>query len=202
MKKILYSSIFLLAFLNISCSVYQTIVNISRLKFKLGQVNNVLVDGISIQGKTSLKDFKPLEVIKLTAAVANKSLPVSFTLNVDANNPNDGTGGYPKTNATIKAFPWKLYIENKETISGDLGHPVSVPGTGELTVIPIQINLDLYKFFSDKGFEGIIKLALAISGEKGYYSKLALYAKPTVTSPIGDITYPGELKIISKEFTN
>ncbi len=202
MKKIIFASLFLFAFINLSCSVYQTLVNVSRLKFKLGQVNSVLVDGISIQGKTSVKDFNALEVIKLTAAVANKSLPISFTLNVEAKNPNDGTGGYPKTNATIKAFPWKLYIENKETISGDLGHPVSVPGTGELTVIPIRVNLNLYKFFSDKGFEGIIKLALAISGEKGYSSNLALYAKPTVTSPIGDITYPGELKIVSKEFTN
>jgi len=202
MKKTIIASLFLFAFINISCSVYQTLVNVSRLKFKLGTVNNLLVDGISVQGKTSVKDFKPLEVIKLTAAIARKSLPVSFTLNVDANNPNDGTGGYPKTNATIKAFPWKLYIENKETISGDLGQPVSVPGTGELTVIPIQINLDLYKFFSDKGYDSIINLALAISGEKGYASKLALYAIPTVSSPLGDITYPGELKIVSKEFTN
>jgi hypothetical protein len=202
MKKTIFASLFIFAFLNISCSVYQTLVNVSRLKFKLGAVNNLLVDGISVQGKTSVKDFKPLEVIKLTAAIARKSLPVSFTLNVDANNPNDGTGGYPKTNATIKAFPWKLYIENKETISGDLGQPVTVPGTGELTVIPIQINLDLYKFFSDKGFESMINLGFAISGEKGHSSNLALYAKPTVTSPIGDITYPGELKIVSKEFTN
>ena len=202
MKKIIFTSLFLLAFINISCSVYQTIVNVSRLKFKLGQVNNVLVDGISIQGKTSIKDFKPLEIIKLTASLARKSLPVSFTLNVEANNPNDGTGGYPKTNATIKSLPWKLYIENKETISGDLGHPVSVPGTGELTVIPIQINLDLYKFFSDKGLESMINLAFAIGGEKGHSSNIELFAKPTVTSPIGDITYPGELKIVSKEFTN
>jgi hypothetical protein len=202
MKKFLITSVFLFAFINVGCSVFQTLVNVSRLKFKLGQVNNFLVDGISIQGKTSLKDFKAMDVIKLTASVANKSLPVSFTLNVQANNPNDGTGGYPKTNATIKDFPWKLYIENKETISGNLGHPVSVPGTGELITIPIQINLDLYKFFSDKGLEGIIKLAFAVSGEKGYSSNIALYAKPTVTSMIGDITYPGELKIVSKEFTN
>lgn len=202
MKKFLIIAVFLLAFVNIGCSVFQTLVNVSRLKFKLGQVNNFLVDGISVQGKTSLKDFNPMDVIKLTASVAKKSLPVSFTLNVQANNPNDGTGGYPKTNATIKDFPWKLYIENKETISGNFGHPVSVPGTGEITTIPIQINLDLYKFFNDKGLDGIIKLALAISGEKGYSSSIALYAKPTVTSSIGDITYPGELKIVSKEFTN
>ena len=67
-------------------------------------------------------------------------MPATFTLNVNALNPNDGTGGYPETNATIVAFPWRLMINNKETVTGDIGSPFSVPGTGEAAVIPIQIN--------------------------------------------------------------
>ncbi len=202
MKKIILPLLLLFAFTNISCSIYKTLVNISRLKFKLGKINNLTVSGISVEGKTKLSDFNAMDILKLSSSFAGKKFPVSFTLNVKAKNPNDGTGGYPSTNATIKSFPWKLLIDNKETISGNISRPISVPGTGQITTIPIQMNVDLLKFFGDKGYESLIKLALSVAGEKGYSSNIALYAKPTVSSPLGDITYPGELKIVSKQFTN
>jgi hypothetical protein len=202
MKKIIYIVLFLLlAIPNWSCSVYQTIVNISRLKFKLDQVNNFLVSGIPVSNKTQLKDFSAAEILKISSSFAQGKLPVSFTLNVQAKNPNDGTGGYPKTSATIKSFPWRLLLDEKETISGNIGSPVSVPGTGELTNIPIQLNLDLMTFFKDRGYESLINLALNIGGYKKSASSVVLLAQPTVGTSIGNITYPGELKIVSYQFT-
>ena len=201
MKKILLLSIALLLTTS-SCSVYESMVNISRLKFKLGDVNNFTVSGINISNKRSLQDFNALEVLSLTSAVASGKLPASFTLNVEAKNPNDGTGGYPQTNATLKKFPWRLEIDNIETISGNIGNPVSVPGTGEITNIPLTMNIDLIEFFGNKGLDNLMNLALTLGGEQGSSSKLSLYATPTVSSPLGDIKYPGELKIVDQAFTN
>ncbi|MHB1688098.1 MAG: hypothetical protein ACYCVH_12100 [Ignavibacteriaceae bacterium] len=201
-KLIVVSFVAFLAFSNISCSIYQTLINISRLKFKLGNVDRFVVSGVNFEGKKSASDFKPIEVLKLTAAIVQRTFPVSFTLNVEVKNPNDGTGGYARTDATIKSFPWSLYVDDKQTISGNIESPVAVPGTGEVTVIPIQIHLDLFRFFRDKDYESLINLALAISGNKGTSSKLALYAQPTVATPIGDITYPQQLKIVNLSFTN
>ena len=64
------------------CSFYNTMVNVSRLKFKLGAVNNFSVGDISLSDKNTLKDFNPLDIIKLTAVATKGELPVSFTLNV------------------------------------------------------------------------------------------------------------------------
>jgi hypothetical protein len=195
-------SIISLTFLLTSCSVYQTMVNLSRLKFKLGVVNNLTLNGINISNKKSISDFNATELLKLTSVITSGKLPASFTLNVEAKNPNDGSGGYPKTDATLKAFPWKLEIDNVETISGDIGSPVSVPGTGEVTNIPLTMNLDLIEFFGNKGLDNLVNLALALGGQEGSSSKLTLYATPTVSSPLGDIKYPGELKIVDQSFTN
>ena len=195
-------SIISLTFLLTSCSVYQTMVNLSRLKFKLGAVNNLTLNGINISNKKSISDFNATELLKLTSVITSGKLPASFTLNVEAKNPNDGSGGYPKTDATLKAFPWKLEIDNVETISGDIGSPVSVPGTGEVTNIPLTMNLDLIEFFGNKGLDNLVNLALALGGQEGSSSKLTLYASPTVSSPLGDIKYPGELKIVDQSFTN
>jgi len=202
MKKTIYLVVFLaLALLGWSCSVYQTMVNISRLKFKLDQVNNFQINGVSVSNKTKLKDFSAVEILKISSSFVKGKLPASFTINVQAKNPNDGSGGYPGTNAVIKSFPWKLIIDDKETISGNISSPVSVPGTGEVTIIPIQLNIDLMDFFKDRGYEALINLALNIGGYKSSAMSIALLARPTVSTAIGNITYPGELKIVSYQFT-
>jgi hypothetical protein len=201
MKKIILLSIAIL-FTSTSCSVYQTMVNLSRLQFKLGDVNNFTVNGINISNKKSLQDFNALELLNLTQSIATGKLPASFTLNVEAKNPNDGTGGYPKTNATLKEFPWRLEIDNVETIAGNIGSSVSVPGTGEIQNIPLTMNIDLIEFFGNKGLDNLVNLALTLGGQQGSSAKLALFATPTVTSPIGDIKYPGEIKIVEQSFTN
>ncbi len=201
MKKLLLPILLLFALTNLSCSVYETFVNLSRLKFKLGGVNNFQLNGVSIANKSGINDFSALEILKISSAVAQGSLPVSFTVNVEAMNPNDGTGGYPKTNATLKSFPWRLFIDDKETISGNISSPAEVPGTGELTNIPIQLELDLVRFFKDQGYESLLNLALNLGGYGGTSSRITVFAKPIVSSALGDISYPEELKIVNFEFT-
>ncbi len=202
MKKLIYVSAVIFALSSISCSVLNTIANISRLQFKLGTVNQVQVNGISVEGKKSINDFSPLELLNLAGTAAKGSLPVSFIINVEAKNPNDGTGGYPRSDIGLASFPWKLFIDGKETITGNLNNPVNVPGVGEVTNIPLRVNVDLVKFFGNQDYKSLINLVFAIAGSKGYTSKLALYARPTISTMIGNITYPSELKIVSTEFTN
>ena len=201
-NKFLYALVLLIITSLTGCSVYQTFVNISRIQFKLGTVGNFTLNGVNLSSKTKLSDFSSLEILRISSAVANGTLPVSFTLNVQAKNPNDGTGGYPNTNATIDDFPWRLFINDKKTISGGLNNPVSVPGTGQITNIPLRIDIDLVKFYQNKSYDDLINLALAIGGSKGSSSDLTLYAQPTVSTAIGPIKYPNELRIVSVQFTN
>jgi hypothetical protein len=111
----------------IQCSVYESITNISRLQFKVGSVNGFQISGINFSGKSKLNDFSAIDLLKLSASFANGTLPASFILNVEAKNPNDGTGGYKRTDATLQNFKWRLFLDDKETISGDLDQPVTVP---------------------------------------------------------------------------
>ena len=194
--------LFSLILSGIQCSVYETFTNLSRLQFKVGTVSQFQINGISISGKSKLGDFNPLDLLNLSSTFAQGTLPAFFILNVDAKNPNDGTGGYKKSDATLQNFKWRLFLDDKETISGDIDQPVTIPGTGDVTTIPLRINIDLIKFFKDKGYQSIINLALALGGNQGSSSKVSLYATPTVSSPLGNITYPGELKLVDTEFSN
>ena len=202
MKKYFVGVLFLALVLSgIQCSVYQTITNMSRLQFKVGAVSGFQIVGVSVSDKSKLNDFSAIDLLKLTSSFAGGSLPASFVLNVEAKNPNDGKGGYNRTDATLQNFKWRLFLDDKETISGDLDQPVTVPGTGEVTDIPLRINIDLLKFFKDKSYNDLVNLALALGGSKGSSSKITLYATPTVSSPFGNITYPGELKLVDYTFS-
>ncbi|HSL90714.1 MAG TPA: hypothetical protein VK870_15530 [Ignavibacteriaceae bacterium] len=201
-KTLILSLLIVIALIGIQCSIYQTMVNLSRLQFKLGDVNSFSLMNIPISNKTSISDFSALDVINITSSVSEGKFPVSFILNVNAKNPNDGTGGYTRTDATLKDFAWTLELDGKKTISGRLDNSVSVPGTGDITVIPLRMDIDLKEFFAERGYESLINLALALGGTQGSSSKVALYAKPTVSTVLGDISYPGELKIVDTQFSN
>jgi len=201
LKKITFLFIILLLLSNLSCSVFQTMSNIGRLKFKLGNVSNFTLSGITVSNKSRLADFNALDLLKLSSSFAQRNFPVSFTLNVEAVNPNDGTGGYPSTNATLKSFAWRLILDNKETVTGNIAQPVTVPGTGQAAIIPLQVNMNLISFFKEKGYESLINLALNLGGKGGSASQITLYAKPVISTMLGDLSYPQELKIIDYEFT-
>jgi hypothetical protein len=62
------------------------------------------------------------------------------------------------------------------------------------------MNLDLYQFFQDRGYQSLINLALALGGGNPTMSRLQLRAKPTIHTQFGDYTYPGEITIVDREF--
>lgn len=182
-----------------SCSVLKQMENISRLKFKLDNIGNFTVMGVNISNKSSVRDFNVLDAAQFLNGITRGTLPVSFNIYIDALNPNDG-GGYPRQDLDIVNFSWRLFIDEKETITGNISNPISVPGRDEATSFPLTINLDLYKFFSERGYDGLLDLALKLGGLGGNAHRVTLKAKPTVKSIFGNITYPGEIDIIDREF--
>ena len=196
---ILLAAFFSLTFT--SCSVLQELggaaMNLSRCSFKLDRISDFQVAGISLSGKTKL-GFA--DAAKAVTAFTTGKLPATFTLFVAASNPNDGSGGTTKTAATLTSFAWNLRLDDTPTISGDIAEPISIPGTGQQAMIPLRMNLDLYTFFKDKGYDKILGLALALGGANSSPSRVTLRAKPTIRTEFGPLTYPGEIDIIDKEF--
>jgi len=199
-KKGILFLVIIFSLFSLSCSgVYDAITNLQRLQFKLDKVTGFSAAGVGFSNASKLSDFSILDAAKLLSAFNNSKLPIEFTLNVLAKNPNDGTGGTKQSSAVIKNLAWRLFIDSKETVTGNIGG-ITVPGIGQATNIPILMSLDLFKFFSDQGYDGIINLALALGGRNGSSARITLKATPTVETVLGPITYPGEIDIIDREF--
>lgn len=211
MKKYYYTIVvsLLIAAFAVGCStlkqVVNTLENMKRLEFKLGNVNNFRLAGINITNKKSVSDLSMSDAFKLTTAFTSKRLPAEFILNVDARNPNTAkaatgnTSTSSNTTASITQFEWRLLIDDVPTITGNIASPVTVPGQGETTVIPLTVSIDLFEFFGKQGYDKLIDLATAIGGS-GNSARLKLDAKPTVKIGSFPITYPGRLTIVNHEF--
>jgi hypothetical protein len=182
------------------CAVLNTFQNIARLKYRIQSTENYRVNGVQVDNKRSIKDFSPVEMLKLTSGIVRGSLPATFTINVEAVNPNDGKGGNPRTDLSIVKFPWRLFLNDKEIVDGNISSPVYVPGKGESVIIPIQVQTDIIKLVKEKSVEDIIALLQKLGGIHGTTSNIKLLVKPSLGTPIGNIEYPDEITIADKSF--
>ena len=176
------------------------LANLQRLKFKIGGVREFRLLGIDISAKSKLSDFGATDVLRVAQSYTSRTLPVSFVLDILTVNPNDGTGGTTKTVSTLTSLECRLLIDGQPTVVGNIDNPVEIPGTGQESVIPMRMSLDLFEFFANKRYEDLVALALAIGGRGGSPARLSLDAQPTVSTPIGPITYPGRVTIVSTDF--
>jgi hypothetical protein len=182
--------------------VAQALTSFQKLQFKLGDVNNFRLNGVDVSKFSNMSQISALDVARIGAAVAQKSLPVEFTLNVLAKNPNDGSSGTQATSLFLRKMVWTLYIDGRSTINGTVDQRLQIPGSGQTVTIPLTVGLDLYKFFNDKGMNDLVNLALAMGGAQGTSSNMKLTARVTVETPLGLIDYPGELTVVNTQFSN
>lgn len=202
MRKIIYFGLLLsFAIVSFSCTgIKDAIVNVQRLQFKLGNITNMKVAGVNIGTKNTIKDFNLIDGATLLSAFTSGKLNTSFTLNLLAKNPNDGTGGTANTSAVIKALAWRLFVDDSELIKGNIASGIEVPGVGKETTIPIEMAFDLLSFFKGDKYDKLMNLALALGGKSGSCARVKLGVTPTVDTFLGAITYPGEITVIDKEF--
>ena len=176
------------------------LANLKRLQFKVSGVRDFRLLGLDLGGKTKIGDFAAMDALRLVDSYRSKKLPVDFVVDVLAVNPNDGTGGTTKTTSTLTSLECRLLIDDKPTVTGNIDNPIEIPGTGRESVIPIRISLDLLEFFGDRRYEDLLGLALAIGGRSRSAARISLDAQPTVSTPLGPVTYPGRVTIVSTEF--
>jgi hypothetical protein len=180
--------------------ITRTLLSLRRLQFKLDGVHDFSLLGINLTGKSALTDFSAADGLELVQGFRSKRLPAELTLDILVQNPNDGSGGSTKTTSTLTSLESRLLIDGKPTVYGNIDQPIEVPGTGQVTTVPLRMSIDLYEFFGRQGYEDIIGLALAIGGKRRDLTRLSLDAQPSVSTPFGEIVYPGRITIVDKEF--
>ncbi len=174
-----------------ACKTLQEVANLRKVNFAIDRVSQPRLAGIDISDVRSYEDASASDMLRLSAALADGQLPLSFTLHLDAQNP-----GSNSVNARMTQMDWTLMLNDRETISGTFDQEV-VLTPGEPKDIPIDIDLDLVRFFDDN-LRDLVNLALAVGGE-GEAQNVKLKARPTVKTALGPMRYPNQITIVNRE---
>lgn len=174
-----------------SCATLQQFAALRNVAFSLDGVQDGRLAGVRLDRIGSYEDLSALEIGRLAIAVARKDLPLEFRLNVRAENPSGNA-----TSATLARLSWSLLLDDQETISGVLDDAYTLR-PGEPVVIPLHMSLDLIDFV-DGSAESLVNIAAAIAGFDADPTRLALRAIPTIDTPLGPMSYPSGITVVSQ----
>jgi hypothetical protein len=199
MKKIFSIALVLSSLTIVSgCDVLEQarqVAMLSKCEFKLSSVDQLRLAGVNIQQVKKLSDLNMMDAAKITAAaMSGGSLPLNFTLNVEARNPNATAAGMTK-------LDWILFIDDIQMVSGVNEQRVQIPGNGGTGMLPLTIGIDLKEALKGKSGDAIANFGLNLAGAGNKPTRITLKAKPTIMVGSQYISYPGYLTI-QNEFTS
>jgi hypothetical protein len=174
-----------------ACATLQQIVALRQVAFALAGVQDGRLAGVPLRRIASYQDLSALELGQIALAIARNDLPLTFRVDVRAENPADN-----KATATMVRLTWSLLLDDKETIHGVLDTSYALP-PGQPVSIPLQMQLNLRDFFAGPA-ESLVNLAAGLAGLRADPARIALRAVPSINTPLGPITYPSPITIVSR----
>jgi hypothetical protein len=173
------------------CTGLQQLAALRNVTFALAGVAGGRLAGIDLAKVVNYNKLSPLDVAKVVVGLGRKDLPLEFTLNVSGENPAGN-----KVTAKMLKMGWSLFLNDRETISGIFDQPVEfIPG--QPTSFPMTMRVNLLQFFDGPG-QDIFDLAVALAGADPDPKKISLKATPTIDTPLGPMSYPSPITIVSK----
>lgn len=150
-----------------ACTSYN---NIKDCQFSFQSVSKLMVNDISFDGKTSLKDFTPADVAVISKGLMSE-MPITFTANVKIDNPNN-------QKAELSALEWILLVKDVEVANGVLDKKVKIAAR-ESVVVPLDVetNTRILKKFSLTEIKNMI---FAISKSNSLPANSVLKVKPAI----------------------
>jgi LEA14-like dessication related protein len=156
-----------------SCDVLSGALSFVNCKYEFAGLSNPSVAGINISDMSNINNLNATSLLKLTAGIISGSLPLSFTVNINATNPNT-------TAAHIAGLDWGIDLNSSNILSGTLNHSVSIPGNGGQTVIPLSIQTDLLQLFKGESKENIMSFINHLLNTGEGSSDVAIRIRPSI----------------------
>ncbi len=174
-------------------SVTRTLSQVALPGFRLVGVSDVQLGGISLHNLRSAADLTVEQVLQLQQLLQQQTLPLVFTVHLQVVNVPE-SAALRNVPITIRQIRWQLLIDQQPTVAGTVTQPVRVPA-GQSMVIPIQVNVDLVRFFRNKQYQQFLDLALQLARGEGLH-RIALEIQPTLEIPIvGTYRYPQPIRV-------
>ena len=173
------------------CATLRQITALRQVDFSIAGVQDGRLAGVELRRIASYGDLSAVEIGRIALAVTRRDVPLEFRVMIWADNPADNG-----TAATMVRLAWTLLLDDRETINGVLDTTVTMP-PGQTAYIPVPMRLNLRQFF-DGPAQSLVDLAASVAGLSSHPTRVTIRAVPTINTPIGPITYPNPITIVSR----
>ena len=173
-----------------SCDVLTQVAqmaNFANCTFDFNSLNQIQMLGIDLSKGMTKDNLNITQGLALVNAISNKTLPVTFNVNLDVNNPNSIA-------ASMAKMDYIISLNGKEVVSTTLNQSVSVPANSS-NVVTIPIRTDLFQLFSGESADAIVNLAFKLAGASSNPVNIGIKVKPYITIGSQQLAYPDYISI-------
>lgn len=173
-----------------SCDVLTQVAqmaNFANCTFDFNSVNQIQMLGINLSQGMSRESLNISQGLALVNAISNRSLPVTFNVNLDVKNPNSIA-------ASMAKMDYILTLNGKQVISTTLNNSVSVPANSSNT-ITIPVTTDLFQLFSGESADAIVNLAFKLAGASSNPVNVGIKVKPYINIGNQQLAYPDYISL-------
>ena len=173
-----------------SCDVLTQVAqmaNFATCSFDFNSLNQIQMLGIDLSKGMTKDNLNITQGLALVNAISNRTLPVTFNVNLDVNNPNSIA-------ASMAKMDYIISLNGKEVVSTTLNKSINVPANST-NVVTIPISTDLFQLFSGESADAIVNLAFKLAGASSNPVNLGIKVKPYITIGNQQLAYPDYISI-------
>ncbi len=171
-----------------SCKTLMSYTNILRCDFRMESLKNPQVAGISVNSIKKFSDLSFIQAGKLTTAYLGGNVPLDFTLNMEAKNPNT-------TEARMAQFDWIVKIDEVQIASGTNQSEYVIAANAGKQIIPLRISVNLLDVINKDSKDALFNFALNLADASDKPTRVGLQIRPTVYVGSIPVTYPGYIDL-------
>ncbi len=173
-----------------SCDVLTQVAqmaNFANCTFDFNSVNQIQMLGINLSKGMSRENLNISQGLALVNAISNRSLPVTFNVNLDVSNPNSIA-------ASMAKMDYILTLNGKQVVSTTMNNSVNVPAKSN-SMVTIPVTTDLFQLFSGESADAIVNLAFKLAGASSNPVNVGLQVKPYITVGNQQLAYPNYITL-------
>lgn len=174
------------------CTTLGALAALDQVELSFDSVSGGSLAGVDLTRYRSLSEVPTRDLLQIGLAYRQGDLPLRFTAHVGAKNPNTNA-----VTARLERLGWTLRLNGRNALNGIVDRPVVLPA-GQRVDVPIGVEVDLLDLYSDNR-DDLVQLALRLVGRGGDPQNVELAVRPTVSTPLGPITYPGDIVLTRRD---
>ncbi len=171
-----------------SCATLEGLRAIPDLQVDLDRVEQVHLAGVALDDVDSYRDLSAVDALTLVEAIVSGALPLELVAVLEAENPSSSSAPID-----LLTFDWTLFLEQKETVSGQYTHREAIQ-PGSVDTVQLTVGLDLVEFF-DGDKKELMELVARAAGLGGREPEVGLLLRPTLVTPWGTVRYPTDIVV-------